>query len=98
MHIVTRSVLTDFGKVHADADGELREWIRVIRRKHYATSREVKADFPSVDFIGPETAVFNICRNDYRLVVAFVFPMGRVFIKKMMTHAEYTRLMKRGRF
>jgi mRNA interferase HigB len=96
MHIVTRSVLTAFGKAHADADKELKDWIRVLRRKRYRTSREVKADFPKVDFIDSEKAVFDICRNDYRLVVAFVFPMGRVFIKHMLTHAEYARLMKRG--
>lgn len=96
MHIVTRSVLSDFGREHAEADRELREWIRVLKRKRYRTSQEVKADFPKVDFINAEKAVFNICRNDYRLVVAFVFPMGRVFIKHIVTHAEYTRLMKRG--
>ena len=96
MHIVTRSVLTAFGKEHADADKELKDWIRVLKRKRYRTSQEVKADFPRVDFINSEGAVFNICRNDYRLVVAFVFPMGRVFIKHMVTHAEYMRRMKRG--
>lgn len=96
MHIITRSVLTAFGKGHADADRELKEWIRILKRKHYRTSQEVRADFPKVDFINSEKAVFNICRNDYRLVVAFVFPMGRVFIKHMVTHAEYMRLMKRG--
>lgn len=96
MHIVTRSVLSEFGKEHADADKELKDWIRILKRKRYRTSHEVKADFPKVAFINSEKAVCNIWRNDYRLVVACVFPMGRVFIKHMGTHAEYTRLMKRG--
>ena len=40
--------------------------------------------------------MFNICRNDYRLVVKFVFDMGRVFIRHVVTHKEYDLLIKRG--
>ena len=96
MHIVTRQRLTGFGRKHAEADGELREWIRILQRKQYRTSAEVKRDFPSVDFIGGRKAVFNVCGNNYRLVVWFVFEMGRVFVRHVVTHAEYDRLIRRG--
>ena len=96
MHIVTRQRLTTLGKKHADADGPLRDWIRLVSRKQYRTPAEVRKDFPSVDFIKGNTAVFNICRNDYRLVVKFVFDMGRVFIRHVVTHKEYDLLIKRG--
>ncbi len=96
MHVITRKRLAEFGTTHADADSELREWFRVIRRKRYATSAEVKADFPSVDFVGRNRAVFNICRNRYRLVVDMRFDLGRVYVRHVLAHAAYTRLMKRG--
>lgn len=97
MHIITRQRLIQFGHRHQDADGDLREWVRLVSRKRYRSSQEVKADFPSVDFVGPYRAVFNIRHNDYRLVADMRFDLGRAFIRHVVTHAEYTRLIRRGR-
>lgn len=94
MHIITRTRLTAFGRKHADAAVPLREWVRVIRRKQYRQHLEVRKDFPFVDFIGPRTAVFNIGGNKYRLVVDMRYDLGRIYVRHMVTHAEYTRLMK----
>lgn len=96
MHIVTRKRLIDFGALHADADGALREWERIVASKRYKSSAEVKADFPSVDFVGPYRAIFNICHNDYRLVVDMRFDLSRAFIRHVVTHRDYDRLIKRG--
>ena len=96
MHIITRSRLTAFGRKHADADRQLRDWIRIIRRKTYRAHRDVRRDFPSVDFIGPRRAVFNICRSMYRLVVDMRYDLGRVYVRHVVTHAEYDRLIERG--
>lgn len=97
MHIITRQRLTAFGRVHREADEELREWVRMVSRKRYMKPDDVRADFSSVDFIGPFRAVFNIHRNDYRLVADIRFDLGRAYIRHVVTHAEYTRLIKRGR-
>jgi mRNA interferase HigB len=95
MHIITRTRLTAFGLKHADAAESLREWARVMRRKQYGAPLEVKADFPAVDFVGPYRAIFHICRNAYRLVVDIRFDLGRIYIRHVVTHAEYDRLIKR---
>ena len=96
MHIITRSRLTEFGRRHSDAIAPLREWIRVIRRKSYRTHLDVRADFQRVDFIGPRRAVFDVGGNRYRLVVDMRYDLGRVYIRHVVTHADYDRLMKRG--
>ena len=96
VHIITRSRLTEFWLEHPDASVPLREWIRVIRRKSYRTPLEVRADFPRVDFIGPRRAVFDVGGNRYRLIVDMRYDLGRVYIRHVVTHAEYDRLMKRG--
>lgn len=95
MHIITRARLTAFGRKHADAAGPLREWARVMRRKRYRGHLEVQTDFPMVDFIGRRRAVFNIGGNKYRLVVDMRYDLGRVYIRHVVTHREYERLMKR---
>ena len=97
MHIITRTRLTEFGRRHAEAIKELQEWARVLRRKRYRTPLEVKADFPSASFIGPWKTVFNICRNDYRLIVDMRYDLGRVYIRHVVTHREYDLLQRGGR-
>ena len=96
MHIITRTRLTVFGRQHADATGALRDWVRVMRRKHYRAHLEVRNDFPNADFIGPRKAVFNICGNRYRLVVDLRYDLGRIYVRHVVSHAEYDRLIKRG--
>ena len=96
MHIITRKRLIEFGQKDQDADGELREWERIVRHKKYARSTEVRRDFPSVDFIGAHRAVFNIRHNEYRLVVDMRFDLGRAYIRHVVTHREYDRLIRRG--
>ena len=97
MRIITRSRLVEFWGEHADAESDLREWERIILRKQYRQHLEVKADFPKVDFIGPRRAVFNIRHNAYRLVVDMRYDLGRgrVYIRHVLTHAEYDRVVKR---
>ena len=96
MHIITRSRLTAFGKKHADAATPLREWERIMRRKRYAEHLEVREDFGTVDFVGKRKAVFNIGGNKYRLVVDMRYDLGRVYIRHVVTHQEYDRLIAKG--
>ncbi len=96
MHVITRKRLTEFANKHAEAEGALAVWYRTVSSKRYKTQREVRADFPSVDFIGDYRAVFNIAKQ-YRLVCDMRFDLNRVFIRHVVTHDDYERLMKRGR-
>ena len=97
MHIITRKRLLDFAVRYPDARESLLDWERTLRRKRYRKTAEVKADFPSVDFIGQGCAVFNICGNAYRVVVKMDFRgSGLVLIRHVVTHKEYDRLIERG--
>ena len=95
MRIITRTRLTEFGRKHAEAAGPLRDWVRMIRHKTYRSHLEVQKDFSTVDFIGPRKAVFNICGSAYRLVVDMRYDLQRVYVRHVVTHAEYTRLIKK---
>jgi mRNA interferase HigB len=94
MHIITRTRLTTFARRHANAASPLAEWLRIMQRKQYRHHLDVLKDFPSVDFIGPRKAVFNICGNRYRLVVDMRYDLGRIYIRHVVTHAEYDRLTR----
>jgi mRNA interferase HigB len=50
----------------------------------------VKAVYPHADAVGRCT-VFNIEGNDFRMVVQVDFEAQLIYVKKVMTHAEYSR-------
>lgn len=95
VHVITRARLTEFGRRHADAASALRAWLQIVRRRRYRGHLEVHADFPTVDFVGPRRAVFNIRGNAYRLVVDMRYDLGRIYVRHVVTHAEYDRLNAR---
>ena len=95
VHVITRTRLTEFARTHADASAPLRSWVQIMRRKRYRNHLEVRADFPTADFIGPRRAVFNIHGNDYRLVVDLRYDLGRVYVRHVVTHTAYARLIRR---
>jgi mRNA interferase HigB len=96
MHVITRKRLTDFAKRHAETEAPLAVWYKTVKSKPYKNQNEVRTDFPSVDFIGNYRAVFNVAKQ-YRLVCDMRFDLSRAFIRHIVTHDEYDRLMKKGR-
>lgn len=96
MHILIPKRLTDFAKRHPETESPLLAWRKVIEAKRYTKPSEVRADFPKVDFIGDFRAVFNIAKQ-YRLVCDMRFDLSRVFIRHVVTHDDYDRLIKQGR-
>ena len=65
-------------------------WYDLVRNNRFASFNEVRRTFPSADLIG-ELVVFNIRGNRYRLVTRFIYEKGRVYIRHVLTHAEYDR-------
>ncbi len=51
---------------------------------------DVRMDFAHADLVGRRT-VFNIHGNSYRLIARVNYRTQRVFILRILTHAEYTR-------
>lgn len=96
MHIITQARLRAFAKKHPAADRPLRVWEAMMRGNKYKNSHEVKAHFPSVDFIGGGKTVFDIGGNKYRLVVKMLYKRGWVLIRHVLTHKEYDKHIKDG--
>jgi mRNA interferase HigB len=96
MHVITRRRLREFWEKHPDARTPLATWFGIVRRARYADSADVTRDFASVSFLGDYRTVFNIGGNKYRLVVDMRYDLGRVYIRDVLTHQEYTRRSRAG--
>jgi mRNA interferase HigB len=82
--------LIEFGSKHPDARLSLNHWYNIVRKTDYASFAELRITFPSADHVGKFT-VFNIAGNKYRLIVVIHYNRKKVYIRHVLTHAEYSR-------
>lgn len=92
MRVISKARLRQFWEQpgHADAEGPLRAWHTHVNSQTVAWQSwaAVKADFASASIVG-NCVVFNVGGNKYRLVVRILYPSQKVFVLKVLTHAEY---------
>jgi mRNA interferase HigB len=82
--------LIEFAREHSDARVPLNHWYSIVRKTDYASFAELRITFPSADQIEKFT-VFNVGGNKYRLIVAIHYNRKKVYIRRVLTHAEYSR-------
>jgi len=92
MRVISRRVLTEFGRQHRSAATPLSAWYAMVKAKSYFDPHQVKADFGTASFRKNGIVIFNIGGNKYRLVAHFRYDIGIVYIKHVLTHAEYDGL------
>jgi mRNA interferase HigB len=94
VHVISRKALTEFGKIHPDAEGPLKAWLKAASKGTFRNLAELKQTFKSVDHVsagGKSFHVFNIGGNKCRLVAAIHFNTQKLFIRRVMTHAQYDK-------
>jgi mRNA interferase HigB len=94
MQLPSLSTLRDFWGRHPDAEQELREWAREVRKASWKTFHDVRRDLRRADNLGDGMVCFNIRRNDYRLIAVIVYDFKMALIKFVGTHADYDKLLK----
>ncbi|MGF1676268.1 MAG: type II toxin-antitoxin system HigB family toxin [Rivularia sp. (in: cyanobacteria)] len=90
MHVISRRILREFCETHADSCDALYDWYRVATKAEWKNLLEVQAIYPKAEAVGNFT-VFNIKGNNYRLIVDIVYEAQRIYIKYILTHAEYDK-------
>lgn len=88
MHVITRKRLNEFTKRHPDTKNALAQWYKLIRQNEFISFVEIRELFPSADQVGRLT-VFNIGGNKVRLIAAIHYNRKKVYIRSVLTHAEY---------
>jgi mRNA interferase HigB len=94
MRVISKSRLREFWERpgHQDAAGPFLAWHQRVNSKSITWQNwaDVKRDYPTASTVGNCT-VFNLGGNKYRLVVRIIYQIQKVFILKVLTHAEYDR-------
>lgn len=91
MRIISQTKLKAFWQTHPDSRVALLVWYRATELVFWASPVEVANRSRNAD-TGGEFISFNICRNDYRLVVRADYQRGILYVWDVYTHREYDRL------
>jgi mRNA interferase HigB len=90
MHLITRKTIRTFWQQHPDSKTALERWSQIIEKNNYDSFTQLKATFPNADQVG-KLIVFNIGGNKYRLIAAIHFNRHKVYIRNILTHADYDK-------
>ena len=90
MHVISRKKLKEAAQRHGDLEGPLDAWFRIAKKASWKSLADVRQTFSTADAVGKWT-VFNIKGNQCRLIAEINYAFGRIFIRHVLTHAEYDR-------
>ena len=95
MRIVKEKFLRDAAEQYPKAARYLAAWTKTVRLAAWRSLAEVRRSHPSADLVrvgsGRRVLVFNVCGNDYRLIVAMHFDRQMAYTLRFLTHAEYSQ-------
>jgi mRNA interferase HigB len=90
MHAISRKKLKEAAEHSSALAAPLDVWFRIAKSASWKNLAEVRRTFSSADAVGKWT-VFNIKGNQFRLIAEINYTLGRVYIRHVLTHAEYDR-------
>ena len=108
MHIIGDEKLNKFGQRHSNARSALNRWYELMEEETFRSIVELRETFPHADPVpvrlgqfsqaGERTTltVFNIGGNKARLTAFVQYREQTILIRRVETHAEYSKRNLRG--
>lgn len=90
MRVISYRKLREAAEKYGDIRQALDDWYNVAKCASWRNILDVRQIYPHADPVGNFT-VFNIKGNDYRLIVGIDYQKQIIFIKYILTHAQYDK-------
>ena len=100
MLIVGRNLLTELVErekrlrpsLGKTLERRISAWVQEVAAATWKQPIEIKRMFGSADITGDNRIIFNICGNNYRIVVQFNYVAGVALIRFAGAHQEYDKI------
>jgi mRNA interferase HigB len=90
MHLISRKKLREAWTSEPELRKPLRAWIKLVEKAKWQRFSDVRAAIKHADQVDKFT-MFVILGNQYRLICVIHYNRGKVFVRHILTHAEYDR-------
>jgi mRNA interferase HigB len=91
MNVIGKKLLEEFKNKHNDVKIQINSWLCEAEEAQWTCPNDIKGRYSNASFLVNNIVVFNLKGNDYRLVTKIYYDKQIVLIKKIGTHAEYSR-------
>jgi mRNA interferase HigB len=90
MRVISKKPLRDFWLHHPEAKSMLEDWFRKATQCQAISFPTLRQTFGAADYVDGFT-VFDVGGNRYRIAAAVHYDKQRIYVRQVMTHAEYNR-------
>lgn len=90
MRIISYSRIREFYELHPESRVSLDAWYDIAADADWKSFVDVRKTFRSADVYGTCT-IFDVGHNKYRLIAWVSYKTHKVFIRSVLTHAEYDK-------
>ncbi len=97
MHIISKRPFMKAAKEHPNQKQALDDLYRVLNRGKFSSPEAMKQLFPTLDNFKYKDKwwVIDVGGNNLRLIAFIQFVQNRVYVKHILTHAEYDKICQR---
>jgi mRNA interferase HigB len=92
LRIIAKKILREFWEIHPDCEQQLKSWFKETNKAVWKNSNDIKSEYPSASILINNRIVFNIKGNKYRLIVKINFEYEMVWVRFIVTHAQYDKI------
>jgi mRNA interferase HigB len=88
VHVITKRRIIEAKHKHRHCATALDGWFKVVVKNTFTSFSDLKKTFNSLDKVG-DLFVFDIGGNKLRLIASIHFNRQKLYIRHILTHAEY---------
>ena len=99
MHVISRKPFRDAAMRYPNSLVAIEDCYRVLRNGTFQTPEKLRQVFPSLDNFKYRDKwwVIDISGNHLRLLAFIDFTLNRLYVRHIVTHAEYDKLANQYR-
>jgi len=97
MHVISKRPFNAAARTHPNHRQTLEDLYRVLRRSESSSPDEMRHMFPSLDNFKYRDKwwVIDVSGNHLRVIAFIQFVHCRMYVKHILSHAEYDKLCRR---
>jgi len=88
MRIVSRKAIREASAKHGEWSASLNAWYKIAKNADWRNFAEVRNSWRNSDVVG-RFVVFDIGHNRGRLIATIKYTWRMVYIRRILSHAEY---------
>ena len=93
MRVISPKRVREFYRKHANARKPMEDWLKKAKKADWNSLVDVRRYCPGADAVpmksGRTATIINVGGNSFRLALEIRYKFKVVYVRRVMTHAEY---------